>query len=117
MCRVLSADPVRRSVFTVYESNVLTSGATGRLVRALLHEWPAATLQHRRVVAALGRGAWRRLRATPPSSMVVVVASPLLAGLAQVGDLAWLAAECEPSHLRDLTGAVEDEDLLARLRL
>jgi hypothetical protein len=53
---------------------------------------------------------------TPPSSMVVV-ASPLLAGLAQAGDLAWLAAECEPSQLRNLTGAVEDEDLLARLRL
>ena len=51
--------------------------ATRRLVRALLHEWPAATSQHRRVVAALGRGAWRRLRATRPASMAA--ASPWLA--------------------------------------
>ena len=91
--------------------------ASGRLVRALLHEWPAATSQHRRVVAALGRGALRRLRATQPASMVA--ASPWLAGFAQAGDIAWLAAVSEPSHqLRDLTGVVVAVDHeLARLRL
>ena len=90
--------------------------ATRRLVRALLHEWPAATSQHRRVVAALGRGAWRRLRATRTASMAA--ASPWLAGFAQAGDIAWLAADSEPSQLRDLTGVVVAVDHeLARLRL
>ena len=89
--------------------------ATRRLVRALLHEWPATTSQHRRVVAALGRGAWRRLRAMRPASMVG--ASPQLAGLAQAEDIAWLASECELSQPHDLTGAVVAVDLLARLRL
>ena len=104
-------------------AGVAEEGGSGdavvRLVHVLQHGWPAETPQHRRVVAALGRGAMRQLRATVSAS--VAAASPWLAGLylcPQAGDIAWLTSECEPSERHDFTGVVEDaEDLLARLRL
>ena len=59
-------------------ARVAEEGGSGdavvRLVHVLQHGWLAETPQHRRVVAALGRGAMRQLRATVSAS--VAAASP-----------------------------------------